>query len=368
MAVKGKGFWKSVRPMLRVVEEATKPPALINELTHIVSPQPYGVFVDATFGTGVHTKFLKKRFPGLGVIGIDADGCGYDRTVGLYHRYNNPPSFSWMQCTWSNLGLGVAEASKTFYDPVDKVDLVFFDFGLNNEQLFLPERGFLARQNGPLDMRLCNKIDTLPASTVVNTFDEESLFKIFSLYGGETSDISRRFAQAILQQREKRSFNTTESLAKFLCEDVLREHHEQACLLGPHPAEKCFLGLWTYCSDYYVELAKGLREAEKILQEDGVLIVSCFHPLESCILQEFEATRTVGRDASFSKVFDEPLRSKEEFIRRNFRNRSGLMFAYRRTGGKQVEDFDELTTQYLLSYSHHPAYDVIKTSSMPGRY
>lgn len=76
----------------------------------------WGVLVDATFGCGRHTKALKKRFPDLGVIALDIDSCGFERSKGLRHRYSNPPSFTFVQANWSNLSLAVNKAGQKFFD------------------------------------------------------------------------------------------------------------------------------------------------------------------------------------------------------------------------------------------------------------
>jgi len=365
-----KGFWKGIRPKFRAQDEGKKAPAMINEIIHVMSLQSMEnqMVVDATFGSGGHARYLKKHFD-IGLVGVDADFVGYEHRRGLAHRYRSPPSFAWSQGTWSNLRLAVLQASKEFYDPVESCDVVLFDLGLNLDQMYLPERGFLARQAGPLDMRLCRTVDSLTADMVIHEFDEPLLKQIFSLYGGESEDLSAEFARAIVSQRKEKPFRTTVELSKFLCEEVVQENHVQSCAVGPHPAEKAFLGLRTFCCNYYEEMALGFREAERLLSPGGLLIIAAFQEMETRVIQEFEETRTEGPKASFEKVFPDPLRCQDQDLRKNPRNKYGLVFAYRRTDLQQIED-EMISTEYLLSFQQHPAYlnGVLKNSSVPGRF
>jgi len=365
-----KGFWKSVRPKFRAQDEGKKTPAMLNEIVHVMSLQSVEnqIVVDATFGSGGHARHLKKHFD-IGLIGIDADFVGYEHRRGLAHRYRNPPSFAWSQGTWSNLRLAVLQASKEFYDPVESCDVVLFDLGLNLDQMYLPERGFLARQAGPLDMRLCRTIDSLTADTIIHEFDKETLQLIFSLYGGETEEIAEKFAESIINRREINPFRSTVELSKFLCEEVLHENHVQSCAVGPHPAEKAFLGLRTFCCNYYEEMGLGFREAEILLNPGGLLIIAAYQEKETQVIREFEETRTLGPKASFEKVFDDSLRCVDRDLRKNPRNKYGLVFAYRRTNCDPIED-EAFGTEYLLDFEKHSAYEngTLKSSSIPGRF
>ena len=97
--------------------------------------------------------------------------------------------------------------------PAASCDGVLLDLGVSSPQLDSPERGFSFQQDGPLDMRMDDR-QPLTAADLVNGEGADELAKIFWEYGGERE--SRRFARAIVHDREQQKFETTRQLAELI--------------------------------------------------------------------------------------------------------------------------------------------------------
>ena len=97
--------------------------------------------------------------------------------------------------------------------PAASCDGVLLDLGVSSPQLDSPERGFSFQQDGPLDMRMDDR-QPLTAADLVNGAGAEELARIFWEFGGERE--SRRFARAIVHDREQRRFETTRQLAELI--------------------------------------------------------------------------------------------------------------------------------------------------------
>jgi 16S rRNA (cytosine1402-N4)-methyltransferase len=121
------------------------------------------------------------------------------------------------------------------------------------------------------------------AALLVNEASAEELARIFWEYGGERE--SRRFAKAIVRDREERRFATTRQLAE-LIERLSPRHGRKA-----HPATKVFQALRIAVNDEIGSLKRGLEGAVEVLKPRGRLAVITFHSLEDRMVKEFGRAR-----------------------------------------------------------------------------
>jgi 16S rRNA (cytosine1402-N4)-methyltransferase len=138
--------------------------------------------------------------------------------------------------------------------------------------------------------------NTVTAADLVNNECAEELAKIFWEYGDERD--SRRFAKAIVHDRELRRFSTTRQLAE-LIERLSPRHGRKA-----HPATKVFQALRIAVNDEIGSLKRGLEAAMKILKPGGRLAVITFHSLEDRVVKDFG--RAGARDYTFPGGVDVP--------------------------------------------------------------
>jgi 16S rRNA (cytosine1402-N4)-methyltransferase len=179
--------------------------------------------------------------------------------------------------------------------PAGSCDGVVFDLGVSSPQLDVAERGFSFQQEGPLDMRQDVR-QALTAADLVNGADAEELARIFFEYGGERD--SRRFAKAIVHDREQCPFKTTRQLAE-LIERISPRGGRKT-----HPATQVFQALRIAVNDEIGSLKHGLEGALKILRPGGRLAVITFHSLEDRTVKNWARQR--ARDYTVAGVVDVP--------------------------------------------------------------
>lgn len=253
-------------------------PVLLKEALEGLAIQPSGVYVDATFGRGGHTRALLARLSQQGrVIAMDQDpeAVAYakdhfsqDERFFIVHR-----SFAGLETTLIERGVQ------------GKVNGILFDLGVSSPQLDNPTRGFSFRQAGPLDMRM-NPEKGLDAATFINTASETQLSEVFYHYGEER--FARRIAKALVLARQEAPFVSTEQLAAVVAQANPKwEKHK-------HPATRVFQAIRLHINQELEALSQGLEAAMKGLATGGRLVVISFHSLEDRLVKQFMKRQAEG--------------------------------------------------------------------------
>jgi 16S rRNA (cytosine1402-N4)-methyltransferase len=255
------------------------------EVLDALEPRPGGRYADGTLGGGGHAEaILARSSPTRWLSGCDQDGAAVEAATKRLAPYAG--RFEIRRGNFSELADWVEAGS---------CDGVLYDLGVSSTQLDVAERGFSFQQEGPLDMRMDAR-NTVTAADLLNSASAEELAKIFWEYGGERD--SRRFAKAIVHDRELRRFTTTRQLAE-LIERISPRHGRKA-----HPATKVFQALRIAVNDEFGSLKRGLAAAMKILKPGGRLAVITFHSLEDRVVKDFG--RAGARDYTFPGGVDVP--------------------------------------------------------------
>ena len=261
-------------------------PVMAAEVLEALKPRPGGRYADGTLGGAGHAaSILAASSPTGWLSGCDRDGAAVEAAE---KRLAEKFARRFEIRRWNF-------AEMAGWIPAVSCDGVLLDLGVNSPQLDSPERGFSFQQDGPLDMRMDDR-QPLTAAALVDSEGAEELAKIFWEYGGERE--SRRFARAIVHDREQRKFTTTRQLAE-LIERISPRAGRKA-----HPATKIFQALRIAVNDEIGSLKRGLEAAVKILKPGGRLAVVTFHSLEDCAVKEFGREKT--RDYTFSGEVDVP--------------------------------------------------------------
>jgi 16S rRNA (cytosine1402-N4)-methyltransferase len=240
---------------------------------------------DGTVGGGGHAAaILAASSPSGWLYGCDRDGAAVEAAKARLAEFEG--RFEIRQGNFADLAHWV---------PVESCDGVLLDLGLSSPQLDFAERGFSFQSDGPLDMRF-DRRQTLTARSLVNEASEEELAKIFFEFGGERE--SRRFARAIVKDRETRPFETTRQLAE-LIERLSPRRGKKA-----HPATHVFQAVRIAVNDEIGSLKRGLAGALQILKRGGRLAVITFHSLEDRVVKDFGRSR--ARDYTFTGGVDVP--------------------------------------------------------------
>lgn len=295
-------------------------PVLIEPILERIAPV-HGTWIDGTFGNGGYSRALAAAGASH-VIGIDQDPnvvrdaawVEYDPKITLLQG-----RFGDMKALAQTVG-------------IDSVDGVVLDIGVSSMQLDQAERGFSFAKDGPLDMRMSQSGPS--AAELVNTTAEAELADILFLYGEERA--SRRIAKRII---EARPFTRTLELAEVIEGALPRPKPGQV-----HPATRSFQALRIAVNAELDQLALGLSAAEKLLRENGLLVVVSFHSLEDRIVKRFFQARskTLGggsryapeemiAENSFDLVTRKAVEASEDEVVKNPRARSAKLRIGRRT-------------------------------------
>jgi 16S rRNA (cytosine1402-N4)-methyltransferase len=246
-------------------------PVLLQEvLTHLVGSSraseradgESGIFVDATFGRGGHSRKLLERLSAQGqLLGLDRDP---EALAEAQRLAGQDPRFSFCQARFSELQDVLRDQQ------IEGVSGVLMDVGVSSPQLDRPERGFSFTAQGPLDMRM-NPEEGSSAAEWLNQADEAEIAQVLWMYGEERQ--SRRIARAIVAARP---LTTTLELADLVAQAVPRPRGPQR----KHPATRTFQAVRIFVNEEAQELDQGLQQGFSSLAVGGRLAVISFHSLE----------------------------------------------------------------------------------------
>lgn len=195
------------------------------------------------------------------------------------------------------------------------IDVAFFDLGWRLDQIKDAQRGFSFMNDGPLDMRLGEKVATsLTAADLVNTLGEEELAAIIYHYGDER--FSRKIAKKVIETRKENPITTTKQLADLVASVVFTKGKT-------HPATKTFQALRIAVNDEYGAIEKGIPDAFELLNQEGLLMVITFHSGEDRIIKRmFQKWNKEGKGEI---LFKKGITASEEELGKNPRARSARM-------------------------------------------
>ena len=310
-------------------------PVLARRVVEFLAPRDGGLYLDATFGAGGHTRLILDAAD-CRVIGIDRDQDAVALGAALVEAAAG--RLVLIQDRFSALESALASAS------VDAVDGIVLDLGVSSMQLDEPERGFSFRHDGPLDMRMGASGPS--AADVVAAAPERELAAIIATLGEERH--ARAVARAIAARRQEAPIRTTRALADIVSRVV------RARVGDIHPATRTFQALRMFVNEELQELAQGLAAAERVLAPGGRLVAISFHSLEDRLVKRFLAGRSraaaVSRHrpaprvgaASFRLLTPKPVVPDANEVAANPRARSARLRAAERTAAAAIEAPDPL--------------------------
>ena len=105
---------------------------------------PKGVYVDATFGRGGHSRRILSQLASEGrLIAFDRDLEAVESAASI-----TDSRFQIIHAPFSNMRAALAELG------IEQVAGIFMDIGVSSPQIDNAARGFSFRMDGPLDMRM----------------------------------------------------------------------------------------------------------------------------------------------------------------------------------------------------------------------
>jgi len=262
---------------------------LLNESVEGLNVRPDGIYVDATFGGGGHSRAILER------LGENGRLFAFDQDADALA--NVPKGEKRLEFVQSNFRF--LRNWMRYYE-VDAVDGILADLGVSAHHFDTPERGFSFRADGPLDMRM-NARAGRTAADVVATYDEDALADLFYLYGDLHN--SRRLAAAVVKARSQKPIVRIGDLLDAVspCIPAAREKKELA---------KVFQALRIEVNGELNALRDLLNAAAALLREGGRLAILTYHSLEDRMVKNFVRAGNVEgrRETDFFGRATSPLR------------------------------------------------------------
>ncbi len=297
----------------------THVPALLREVMECLRPQPGDVVVDCTLGYGGHAaEFLKCIGPAGRLIGLDVDGAELERTrVRL-----EAPGFR-LSARRMNFAQ-VAQALKS--ERLDACDVIFADLGVSSMQLDESARGFSYKRDGPLDMRMDDRLRRTAADLLARIAPEELAAALRELSDEPDAE---RIAERIASERRKRRIARTLELVELVLSAKGMSSPSPRREAELHPAARTFQTLRILVNDEIANLNRLLLSAPYCLKPGGRMGILAFHSAEDRLVKG--AFRDGLRGGVFAAAAEEPIRPSAEEIRNNPRSSPAKFRWARRT-------------------------------------
>ncbi len=280
-------------------------PVMAREVVEMLNISPGGTYVDATVGLGGHAeRILALMNAGGRIVGIDRDE---DALTLARQRLADDPRVLLRKGRFSRM----REILRG--EGIEKVDGIFFDFGVSMMQFRDMTRGFSFTSDEPLDMRM-DRFQTLTAGDIVNTWHEKELERILREYGEER--FAPKIARAIKSRRARKRISTCRELAEIVS-GVYRSRGKH------HPATKTFQALRIAVNDELAEISKGLEASLELLKSGGRLCAISYHSLEDRTVKNM--MRDAGREGLVRVITRKPLTASPGEIRMNPSARSAKL-------------------------------------------
>ncbi len=293
---------------------------LLNEAVQQLVVNTSGIYVDATFGRGGHSKAILDALDAGGrLIAVDKDIEALNEAEKVLGA---DPRFEIVHGSFADIESHLLKIG------ISKVDGVLADLGVSSPQLDDAGRGFSFMKDGPLDMRM-DRTSGLSASDWLASVSEQELSNVLRDFGEEK--YSRRIASAIYEACKSGPIRTTLELAKIVSDaNPSWEKYK-------HPATRAFQAIRIKVNNELGDLEQLLNGASKSLAVNGRLVVISFHSLEDRMVKRFMRDMSKGNTPPPNvpvfekdikrhfKTIGKAIKPSDKEVSNNIRARSAVM-------------------------------------------
>lgn len=245
-------------------------PVLLEEAIDGLIIDKDGLYVDATFGGGGHSKEILARLSNGGkVYGLDRDSDALGNLIPDSRLELIQGNFRYLH------------KYLKLYD-VDQVDGVLADLGVSSHQFDEQSRGFTYRSDVSLDMRM-NQDQRLTAAEILMQYSETALVDLFSRYGEIRN--SKTIAREIVKARSSRKIETTNFLIQIL-EPLIKGSRLRYL-------SQVFQALRIEVNDEMGALQDFLNDCSGVIRRGGRLVIITYHSIEDRMAKRFIKTGNV---------------------------------------------------------------------------
>ncbi len=237
-------------------------PVLLNESIKGLNIKPNGVYVDATFGGGGHSRLILEHLDDGQLFAFDQDQVTQDNIL-------SDNRFKLINTNFRHI--------KNFLrmEGIEKIDGLLADLGVSSYQFDNANRGFSIRFESELDMRM-NTETIITAKEIINNYSEENLSRIFYEYGELRN--SRKIAREILRIREVAPIITTIDLINSISHlSPLRKKNQFLA--------RVFQSIRIEVNEEIASLKDMLKSAIELLNKTGRLVVLSYHSIEDRLIK-----------------------------------------------------------------------------------
>lgn len=239
-------------------------PVLLSECIDGLAIDPTGIYVDATFGGGGHSRHILKHLTSGKLYAFDQDLEAEDNII-------KDERFIFLRNNFRYL-INFLKLHNAI-----PINGLLADLGVSSHQIDSAERGFSTRHPALLDMRM-NRNQNITAACILNEYEEEDLSRLFAEYGELKG--SMKLASLIIKSREEKEIKTVDEL-KSILSHVAEKGKENKFYA------KVFQALRIEVNDELGALKDLLEQSEKILKSGGRLVIISYHSLEDRIVKNF---------------------------------------------------------------------------------
>lgn len=239
-------------------------PVLLNECIEGLDIRPDGIYIDATFGSGGHSRKILEKLSKGKLIAFDLDHDATSNQI-VDERFELiGQNFRYIKNFLRQKG-------------ILRIEGLLADLGISSWQIDTPDRGFSIRHNGRLDMRM-DQMQQPDAADIINTYSRDELIRIFFEYG-EIGN-ARNLADAVLRGRSSGKIETTEHLKQIILPLAPKGKENQYLA-------KAFQAIRIEVNDELESLKKLISNATDLLNPGGRLVIISYQSLEDRLVKNF---------------------------------------------------------------------------------
>lgn len=289
-------------------------PVLLSESIEALKIKPNGVYVDATFGGGGHSRAILEKLGPEGIL------IGFDQDADAIANAPDDERFVFVHNNFRFI------RNYLRYHGIEEVDGILADLGVSSHHFDTPERGFSFRFDEALDMRM-DQERSLTAAGVLATYEADDLQRIFAQWG-ELPNV-RRFVQAIIERRQPQPITTIGELKAIVT-------HCYGQRQGDKLLAQVFQALRIEVNNEMDVLKQLLEASLGVLCKRGRLVVITYHSIEDRLVKQFMRAGNIegtveedliygGTKSPFKLLTNKAIVANDQELERNPRSRSAQL-------------------------------------------
>lgn len=287
-------------------------PVLLAESVEGLNIIEDGIYVDATYGGGGHSREILSRLGEKGqLIAFDQDFDSKSNLIDDNRLLFINENFMYL---------------KKFLklNNISKLDGILADFGVSSYQIDKPERGFSYRFEADLDMRMDNN-SSLTAYEIINKYTSEDLNKMFKNYGELNN--AKKITREIINNRAKNEIKTTTQLNEII-------HPLIPNRISNKILSRVYQSIRIEVNNELEAIRSLLKQTVELLKVGGRISLISYHSLEDRIVKRFfktgkfqgEIEKDIYGNYSLPyKIIEKLIVPNQTEINRNIRARSAKL-------------------------------------------